>query len=73
VPPRTPPCGKILTYAQVLSYAYITVELIDFALKGPQNGVLGAILGGGQRYLVGTPYECYDCRSTHFQTSLVQI
>jgi len=29
--------------------------------------------GYGQRYLVGTPYQCNDRRYTRFQTSLVQI
>ena len=69
--PRRPPSVKILKLAQVLSYTYIIVNfqlrssihagLTErslynwFALKNlPKWGFWG-ILGGGSRYLVGTP------------------
>jgi len=65
------PSGKILTYAEVLVYAYITVKFqlrssinmpltessiwIGLHWKVPQNGVLRRILGVGAKIFGGNP------------------
>ena len=35
--------------------------MIGFALKGPKNGVLGAIFGVGAKYLVGSYIRPQNC------------
>ena len=88
MPPCAPPSGKILTYAQVLANIYTTVNfqlrsssnagLTERSLynrfcieMSPKMGFWGT--WEGLIYLVGTPYECNDRRSTSFCDKVVEM
>jgi len=45
--------------------------IIRFAFKGPQNGVLGVILGVGAKIFGGQ--STFVLKIARFQTSLIQI